>query len=142
MIVKNSTFCAYYFDKEIHMRKIILMFCTMLMLFGCSGKPTDAYKAYIECIQNGKAAEAFNKLDKKTRDLDSKEKDSSKTAAKEIKQFINDHKGLKSMNFKDVVTKGNDANAKVTLYFNDGFSSEVETKFVKENGAWKVSFVP
>jgi Tfp pilus assembly protein PilP len=124
------------------MRKIIMILCSMLMLSGCSGKPTDAYKAYIECIQNGKAAEAFNKLDQKTRDMDSKDKDSSINAAKEIKQYLDEHKGLKNMKFKDVITKGDAANAKVSLFFNDGFSSELDTKYVKENGVWKVSFAP
>ena len=124
------------------MKNIIMLICTVVILSGCSGKPTDAYKAYIECIQSGKTAEAFNKLDQKTKDMDLKVKDSSITAAKEIKQFIDEHKGLKNIEFKNVVTKGNTADAKASLFFNDGFSSELDTKYVKENGVWKISFAP
>lgn len=124
------------------MKKLVLLFCTAILMSGCSGKPTDAYKAYIECIEKGKPAEAFSKLDKTTQKMDLKDKDSSATAAKEILQFIDGHKGLKQMDFNNVVTKGDAASAKVKLLFNDKFVTELDTKYIKEDGVWKLSFAP
>lgn len=121
------------------MKKAILLLCAMVTLSGCSGNPTDAYKAYIENIQKGDNNAVLDTMDKETKDLLSKEGGFS--AAKEIKQFIDDHKGVKKIEFKDVTKKGGSATAKVSIFYNDGFSKEgIESKYVKENGTWKLTF--
>ena len=122
------------------MKRYALMIFTVLMISGCSDKPTKAYQTYIEDIQNNKPNDAFNLLDKKTKDQDSKNKGASVAAAKEIKDFIDGHKGLKKISFKNLTEKGDAASAQAMLLFNDGYSSDLNTKFVKENGVWKLSF--
>jgi len=122
------------------MKKFALMVFVALMISGCSDKPTKVYNTYLENIQKNKPNDAFNLLDKKTKEQDSKNKDASIAAAKEIKGFIDGHKGLKKVSFKDLAEKGDTASAQAILLFNDGYSSELKTKFVKENGVWKLSF--
>lgn len=123
------------------MKKAVLLFCVALMMSGCGDKPTSAYKAYLDDIQHGKANEAFSRLDQKTKDQDLKNKDASSAAAKEIKDFIDSHKGLKRITFVDLKKNGDRASAKSILLFNDGTSTEVSTNYVKEKGEWKVSFL-
>lgn len=123
------------------MKKLILLFCTMVTLCGCSVSehPTDAYKAYIENIQKGDVNATMDSLDKDTKDLLMKE--GGFTAMNDIKKFIDSHKGIKSIKFEDTKIKDGFATAKVSLFFNDGFSKAgTETKYVKENGKWKLSF--
>lgn len=121
------------------MKKLTLLLCTMAIFCGCSKQPTDAYKAYIENIQKGDMNAIMATLDKETKD--SLTKEGGFTAAKEIKKFIDDHKGIKSIKFSDVTINDGLATAKASVYYNDGLSKEgVETKYVKENGKWKLTF--
>ena len=119
------------------MRKILLIIASAVLLAGCNESPSDSYKKFTTSLEKGDLNAAFGIVDASSRALI--ESRGGVTKLNESAEFIKSHKGIKEIKVLSEEKSGNVASSKVTVVFNDGFSGEIQNKFTKEDGTWKLS---
>lgn len=120
------------------MKKILTALCVAMLLVACtsSGKPSDTYKEFASSLEKGNLDAAYKLVDKQSRAaIDQRGGVANLNASV---AHIKGHRGIKEIKVTGEEQKGESATSTAVVSFNDGFSGEVTSRFIKEEGTWKL----
>lgn len=118
------------------MKKMSALLLLALLLTGCTGKPSDTYREFVSRLEKGEMNAAYELVGKDSRAMiDQRGGVANLTASAAL---IQAHQGIKEVTVTDEKKEGAAATSTTIVLFNDGFSGEVTSHFIKEDGKWKL----
>jgi hypothetical protein len=118
------------------MKRISAILVLGLLLAGCTGKPSDTYTEFISLLEKGELNPAYQLIGKQSRAAIDQRGGVSSLKASEA--YIKAHQGIKEIKVTSEKKEGDAASATTVVSFKDGFSGEVASEFVREDGTWKL----